>query len=260
VPTRDVTFFSLSWDGGGTAELIDAINRLQVNGPRELGLRLNVISQSRMPLSQPAPFQIDLVGLYWGPPSDVEELLAPVERIQIADARTVVSKSFWAARDALATGTPEGAYGIKTGFVRGPLAAEGITTMLEWIGALPGVPSLVQESTTVMYVWGGKVNDLAPDANAFVHRNADFLYKCEVIWEPQDDPALIAANLEWLEGYHAAMQPYFSGGAYQNFPDRTQADWQHAYYGQNFDRLVATKRAWDPDHLFTFEQSIPTEV
>jgi hypothetical protein len=260
VPTRDVTFFSLSWDGGGTAELIDAINRLQVNGPRELGLRLNVISQSRMPLSQPAPFQIDLVGLYWGPPGDVEELLAPVERIQIADARTVVSKSFWAARDALATGTPEGAYGIKTGFVRGPLAAEGITTMLEWIGALPGVPSLVQESTTVMYVWGGKVNDLAPDANAFVHRNADFLYKCEVIWEPQDDPALIAANLDWLEGYHAAMQPYFSGGAYQNFPDRTQADWQHAYYGQNFDRLVETKRAWDSDNLFTFEQSIPTEV
>jgi FAD/FMN-containing dehydrogenase len=190
----------------------------------------------------------------------VEELLVPVERIQIADARTVVSKSFWAARDALATSTPEGAYGIKTGFVQGPLAAEGITTMLEWIGALPGVPSLVQESTTVMYVWGGKVNDVAPDANAFVHRNADFLYKCEVIWEPQDDPALIAANLDWLEGYHAAMQPYFSGGAYQNFPDRTQADWQHAYYGQNFARLVETKRAWDPDNLFTFEQSIPTEV
>src|SRR5215207_6701740 len=157
VPTMDVTFFSLSWGGGGTAELIDAINRLQANGPRELGLRLNVTSQSRMPLSRPAPFQIDLVGLYWGPPGDVEELLVPVERIQIADARTVVSKSFWAARDALATGTPEGAYGIKTGFVRGPLAAEGITTMLEWIGALPGVPSLVQESTTVMYVWGGKV-------------------------------------------------------------------------------------------------------
>src|SRR5215207_954058 len=57
VPTMDVTFFSLSWGGGGTAELIDAINRLQVNGPRKLSLRLNVISQSRMPLSQPAPFQ-----------------------------------------------------------------------------------------------------------------------------------------------------------------------------------------------------------
>ena len=77
-----------------------------------------------------------------------------------------------------------------------------------------------------------KVNDLAPDATAFVHRNADFLFKCEAIWAPEDDPNLIADNLDWLEGYHAAMQPYFSGGAYQNFPDRTQDDWQHAYYGR----------------------------
>ena len=150
VPTQDVTFFSLSWSGGGTAELIDAITRMQIEGPRELGMRLNVTSQSRMPLSQPAPFQIDLVGLYWGPPADVEELLIPVERIQVADARTVERRSFWAARDSLATSTPEGTYGIKTGFVRGPLPAEGIRTMLEWIAALPGVPSLAQESTTVM--------------------------------------------------------------------------------------------------------------
>ena len=71
----------------------------------------------------------------------------PVERIQAADARTVERKSFWAARDFLAATTPAGTYGIKTGFVRGPLPAEGIRTMLEWIGALPGVPSLAQEST-----------------------------------------------------------------------------------------------------------------
>ena len=53
------------------------------------------------------------------------------------------------------------------------------------------------------------------------------------------------------------MQPYLSGGAYQNFPDRTQADWQHAYYGQNLERLVEAKRTWDPDNLFRFPQSIP---
>ena len=129
--------------------------------------------------------------------------------------------------------------------------------MLEWIAPMPGVPSRAQESTAGLYGWGGKVNDLAPDANAFVHRNADLLFKCEVLWEPQDAPDLIAANLDWLEGYHAAMQPYLSGGAYQNFTDRAQADWQRAYYGENFARLVEVKRAWDPDNLFRFPQSIP---
>ena len=67
--------------------------------------------------------------------------------------------------------------------------------------------------------------------NAFVHRNADFLFKCEILWQPEDDPDLIADNLDWIEGYYAAMQPYLSGGAYQNFTDRSQADWPRAYYG-----------------------------
>ena len=257
VPTRDVTVFQLSWSGGGTAALIDAIMRMQLEGPHELGMRVAVRSQSRMPRSQPAPLDIDLIGLYWGPPADVEELLAPVERVQPAAARTVAGMGFPAARAFLAASTPEGTYQIKTGFVQGALPAEGVVTMLEWISSMPGVPSQAQESTGGLYCWGGKVNELAPDANAFVHRNADFLFKCEVLWQPEDDPDLIADNLDWVEGYYAAMQPYLSGGAYQNFTDRSQADWPRAYYGQNLERLVEVKRAWDSENLFHFAQSIP---
>jgi hypothetical protein len=125
---------------------------------------------------------------------------------------------------------------------------------------MPGVPSRAQESTAGLYCWGGAVNDLAPDADAFVHRHADFLFKCEVLWEPEDDPDLIVANLDWVEGYHAAMQPYLSGGAYQNFTDRGQDDWPRAYYGQNLERLVEAKRTWDPDNPLRFPQSIPVTL
>jgi FAD/FMN-containing dehydrogenase len=259
-PVRDVTTFSLSWSGGDTAALVDAIMRMQVAGPPELGLRLNLRSPSRLPRSQPAPVNVDTVGLYWGPPAEMEALLAPVEQIQAPAARTVAGQSFWAAREFLSATTPLGTYAVKSGFVRGPMAAAGITTMLEWITMMPGVPSREQEGPTVLYGWGARVNDVAPDATAFVHRNADLLFKCEAIWSPEDDPNLIADNLDWLEGYRAAMQPYLAGGAYQNFPDRTQADWQHAYYGENFPRLVETKRTWDPDNLFRFGQSIPVSA
>ena len=257
VAAGEVTVFSLSWSGGDTASLVDAISRMQVAGPRELGLRVAVRSPSRMPQTNPAPLDIDLIGLFWGPREDVAELLAPVERIQTADTRTVAAMAFPAARAFLAATTPTGTYGIKTGFVTGPLSADGIVTMLEWVGAMPGFPSRAQESTAGLYCWGGKVNDLAPDANAFVHRGPDLLFKCEALWQPEDDPDLIAANLEWLEGYHAAMRPHLSGGAYQNFTDRAQTDWQHAYYGENFDRLVEIKQRWDPGNLFRFGQSIP---
>jgi FAD/FMN-containing dehydrogenase len=260
VTVSEVTVFSLSWSGGETAALVDGLSRMQLDAPRELGLRLAVAPQSRMPRSDPAPLDIDLIGLYWGPQSDVMEFLAAVEQIQPADARTVRQMPFAAAREFLAATTPTGTYEIKTGFVRRALPATGIATMLEWINAMPGSPSRAQESTAGLYCWGGKVNDLAPDANAFVHRNADFLFKCEVLWEPQDPPDLITANLEWVEGFHAAMQPYLSGGAYQNFTDRGQTDWQDAYYGENFARLVDIKRAWDPANLFHFAQGIPARI
>jgi hypothetical protein len=79
-------------------------------------------------------------------------------------------------------------------------------------------------------------------ADQAVSATAVLIFKWEVLWMPQDDPALIAVNLEWLEDAQAAMQPYLAGGAYQNFTDRTQADWRHAYYGDNFPRLTARGR------------------
>lgn len=72
-----------------------------------------------MPLSQPAPLDIDVIWLNWGPPADVEELLALLERVQPAEARTVAGMGFPAARAFLSATTPEGTYQVKTGFVQG---------------------------------------------------------------------------------------------------------------------------------------------
>ena len=53
---------------------------------------------------------------------------------------------------------------------------------------------------------------------------------------------------------------YFIGGAYQNFPERAEADRQRTYFGQNLERLVEVKRTWNPDNLFRFAQSIPVTL
>jgi len=260
VPTIDVTVFQLAWSGGDTAALVAALLHLQANGPRELGLRIGVGSQSRMPLSQPAPLAVSVLGLYWGPAAAATALLAPVERVQAPASRTVEQVSFAAGREFLANTTPIGTYQIKSAFFQGTLPSQGIATMLDWIRKMPGVPSRVPEASVAIFGFGGKVNDVAPDATAFVHRREDFLFVCEALWEPEDAPDVIQANLDWLEHFYAAMQPYVSGGAYQNFPDRGLADWQRAYYGANLERLVRVKGAWDPDNLFRSPQSIPVRL
>jgi len=51
-----------------------------------------------------------------------------------------------------------------------------------------------------------------------------------------------------------------AGGVYPNFPDPDLEDWEHAYHGANYDRLVRTKARYDPDGFFSFHQSIPSRV
>lgn len=260
VPTRNVTFFEATWNGGDTAAVVAALMRMQQDAPSELGLRLAVRSQSRMPRTNPAPFTVDVIGLHWGEPEIVRELVDAVQELQPADTLVIEKMDFPTARGKLAATTPTGTYQIKTGFVRGTFSSEALVTMLEGMAAMPGVASRAQESTVGIYCWGGKVNEVAPDATAFVHRDTDFLYKSEVLWEATDETDLIIENLDWIEAFHASMEPYLSGGAYQNFVDRSQENWADAYYGENLPRLVELKRKWDPENLFRFQQSIPLSL
>jgi FAD/FMN-containing dehydrogenase len=41
-----------------------------------------------------------------------------------------------------------------------------------------------------------------------------------------------------------------------NYCDRDLKNWQVAYYGRNWQRLVTIKRKYDPENLFSFEQSV----
>ena len=98
---------------------------------------------------------------------------------------------------------------------------------------------------------------MAPDATAFVHRDAAFLLDTETSWGGHDSARVVADNLDWVEGFHHALDPYATQQAYQNFIDPALKDWKSAYYAQNLARLTRVKRAYDPDDVFRFPQSIP---
>ena len=104
------------------------------------------------------------------------------------------------------------------------------------------------------------MNRVPPTATAFVHRDSRLLIAQDTAWGDRDPQRVIAANLDWLEGFSAALRPHVSGSSYQNFIDPSLRGWERAYYGSNLDRLTAVKRAYDPDDVFRFRQGIPTRT
>jgi FAD/FMN-containing dehydrogenase len=101
----------------------------------------------------------------------------------------------------------------------------------------------------------GAVNDLAPDATAFVHRGTTrFVSQYQARWSA---PSAEEANLAWTNGLYAAIAPYRSGMAYQDYIDPGLPDWERAYYGENLPRLRRVKSKYDPDDFFRFARAIP---
>lgn len=67
---------------------------------------------------------------------------------------------------------------------------------------------------------------------------------------------MAAACTQWVREIHAVMRPYASGLAYQNYIDPELADWEHAYFGANLERLKAIKRRYDPGNRFRSAQGV----
>ena len=139
----------------------------------------------------------------------------------------------------------------KSSYVRRPMAGQGISTMASWIERRQAQNA--GSGFIILDSYGGRINEIAPDATAFVHRDA--LYSCQfgAYWSGDGQ----STALSWISSFYRAMSPYVSQYAYQNYIDPDLAGWKDAYYGANYGRLVDVKKRVDPDDLFRFRQSIP---
>jgi FAD/FMN-containing dehydrogenase len=148
----------------------------------------------------------------------------------------------------------------KSDYFTTPLSGSGISTLLAGIVALQRVAGAAGGVGGIAFdALGGAVNRVKPGATAFVHRNALFGAQYTTDWTNGAGSTGINNQHTWLRKYWGSMRPYASGQAYQNYTDPDLTNWQQAYYGGNYARLVAIKKKYDPTGLFTFPQAIGTK-
>jgi FAD/FMN-containing dehydrogenase len=102
----------------------------------------------------------------------------------------------------------------------------------------------------------GAVTRVPADATAVPHRSEGYDLLVISQWM---DPATTDDNVAWARAAYAAMQPFTANQLrYVNYLD--EDDMRHdparAAYGQNYDRLVQVKNAYDPDNQFRMNTNI----
>lgn len=257
-PVGDVSIYDIEFDWRDAEDVFTTFQDTIKSAPNEFSARVGV-GVPGQPSGKRGEPSISILGQYFGPSDELRDLLGPVLRAGRPTKKLIEDRTFWQAKDHFFANVPKQAYAVKSAYLDEPLGDPGIAALLRAVERWPGSTNS-DGAGAALFASGGAINEVAPDATAFVHRSQFAVLATESTWTLQDSQSVADANIAWIDDLGEALSPHVSGSAYQNFIDRSQSDWQHAYYGENFERLTKIKRRYDPDGLFAFEQGIPAQV
>ena len=98
-------------------------------------------------------------------------------------------------------------------------------------------PGLIYQINTL----GGKINSPQfQQASAYAHRHLPFLSELQAYWdEPKEEKNRV-------EAFEEIQKHFFENDVkahYTNYPDLNFRNWREAYYGNNYERLLAVKKS-----------------
>lgn len=249
VPAPTARIFHLTWPYVHAATLATAWQEWLATAPGDIDPALHIAAPAD-PAASPV---VHLFGAMTGTSDPLSGFLEQVPapgteiRLEVSYRETKRYMAEHGAGEDLPGGHPYG----KSEFIDRPLPADVVTALIE--GLVEG--RAAGEVRALEFLpWGRAYNQVRPDATAFPHRNALYLFKHSLTITPGTEPA---AAFKWLTRSWELARPWGTGGVYSGFPDPDLEDWPAAYYGGNYPRLRDIKTRYDPDGFFRSVQSIP---
>ncbi|WP_405675107.1 FAD-binding oxidoreductase [Streptomyces sp. NBC_01511] len=168
----------------------------------------------------------------------------------------IEERDFWSAQDHLKAPLSPESHATKSLVPDRWPTPDTVTAIIEWVRTWRPGPAGATGQVT-LFAMGGSSGAPRPDETAYPHRGATFVIDISARWKPGTAPAEVAALLEQTRTTHRTLRHRLrTDAAYVNFPDPDLRDWQHAYYGANYERLVDVKRRYDPAGLFRYAQAV----
>lgn len=241
VPEPITTRFELRWSRASVEEMVAAWQRWAPGTPDEVTANLTVVAEPG------EPPQAILFGASLQEEAPTRELLQ--EFCSVAGASPEVDVRGGLAYHHLKNSfedldpreEPVLGLRIRSEFFTRPMRPSTIDALLSTLinGEATGRRQLTFTAL------GGAYNRVPDTATAFVHRRELFILE-----------HIAEAPSAWVDRSWEVAHVDGSGGVYPNFPDPQLDNWATAYHAGNYARLAAAKKAYDPDRLFEFPQSI----
>jgi FAD/FMN-containing dehydrogenase len=253
--------FGLRWPIAQAAEPLALMQRayMRSGAPAALGYMTFLVYQHETPDKPDLQPYLLMRGMYHGDRMEGLSLLDPLMKtagasLQIDQTGSYreLNQSLLEQPDAIPLVPDIGREDKQSGYIARPLEPADWQRVIDAFLRTPN-----QYSVVCIEPYGGAISARAPDFNAFVHRQVDMDLFLDVFWiqEPEE-----ARAKRYLDEFVAAMQPYFNGESYQNYPRRGLPDYLRQYFGSNLARLIGCKNIYDPDYMFRFPQGIPLTI
>ena len=185
---------------------------------------------------------------YCGPIDQGERVLRPLRRLGSPLMDVVQPMPYPALQSARDAGYPLGRrHYWKSGWLR-DLTDDAIETLLVLIPQMPSPASGVG-----LQRMHGAASRVAPSATAFAHRAAQYDFLILSQWS---DPTDSDRNVGWTKALFKAMRPHLEDSVYVNNLGDEGPTRVEAAYGENYPRLAALKKIYDPDNFFRANQNI----
>ena len=207
------------------------------------------VSLALTPTGEPTVF---IVVCYCGPIDEGEQVL-PRCGPSVAGGRQHPAHALHGAAERSRRGFPSGRLHYwKSGWLR-DVTDGAIETLMQFIPQMPSSASGVG-----LQQMHGVASRVAPSATAFPHRAEQYDFLILSQWSDAIDSD---RNIEWTRALFQAMQPHLEESVYVNNLGDEGPGRVKAAYGENYPRLAALKRTFDPDNLFRANQNIdPSQI
>jgi FAD/FMN-containing dehydrogenase len=252
-PVDQAAYAFISWPWSAAGEVLAAWQDFAPNAPDELTTICSLLTTTG-----DSP-QVTVIGQYFGSESGLNQALAPLLKAApggqvstgTADYLDLIQR--WAGclgkSAAECAAYAPTAFAAKSSYVTSPFTQKGTAAAVSALEARQGQPG---SGSLIFDSYGGAISRVAPTATAFAHRDV----VCCIQYLAYYPPGAADTANGWLKTTRAALDPYVSQQAYQNYIDPKLENYQAAYYAQNLPRLRTIKAKYDPNDLFRFPKGI----